>query len=79
MSMSLSEKFEFTFDIQYQDCWMLALVAVSGDDVELIDIMDGDGDTPMILSSDILEEVKLIARCVWMEEVSTHPSPDAVF
>jgi len=79
MSMRLSEKFEFTLDVQYHNAWMLVLVAVDGDDVEVIDIMDEDGETPIHLSSDILDELEVIARCVWMEEVATHPSPDVVF
>ena len=79
MLIDSSEKFDMTLDIHYDDEWLLVLVAVDGDDVEVIDVMDAAGETPMTLSSDILEEVKLIAQCAWMEVVADVPSPDNVF
>ena len=55
---------------------MLALVNVSTEGVEIIDAMNADGNTPANLTSDILQEVELLARCVWMDEVADLPAPE---
>jgi len=70
---------EFTIDFHCEGEWMLALVNVSPEGVKIIEAMDADGDTPTYLTSEMLQEVKLIAQCIWMEEVADVPSPDHVF
>ena len=79
MSMNLLDRFsdlEFTIDFRCEGEWMLALVNVSPEGVKIIDAMNAEGDTPANLTSDILQEVELLAQCVWMDEVADVPAPE---
>lgn len=58
---------------------IIAYVAVTKSGAVILDVIDSDGETPIDLSVELLNEMELCAQSVWMDHVATHPTPDGIF
>ena len=62
---------EFRIDFLWQGEACLALALTDGEKVEVLEILDSDGEVPVELDWAMIETIETLARCFWMDEQAT--------
>jgi len=62
---------EFRIDFLWQGEACLAIALTDGEKVEVVEILDSDGEVPVELDWDMIQTIETLARCFWMDEQAT--------